>query len=199
MRKSIIIEKTLAVLALIAIGGCCAFVFAGCKSIEVERHADKVATWTDTNGVTKAVCDSKGKPVILDGGWSIDYFQHGNWQKFDMLTAQAGPGVSVTINKYESGMDSNLVALVSTSLDGLTKLTVAVGEAYVKIAGGGAQADTALKSASKIINYFRDKGGDVTKATVTSDEAAGTVKIDDGTTCISCDAGGNCSECSYMP
>lgn len=173
--------------------------FAGCKSIEVERHAQTVATYTDTNGVVKAVCDEKGRPVVLDGGWNVDYFQHWNWQKFDELSAKAGTGVALTINKYESGADSNLVALVSTSLDGLTKLTVAVGEAYVKIAGGGAQADTALKSASKIINYFREKGGDVNKATVTADEAAKTLKVDDGTTCISCDASGNCTDCSATP
>ena len=173
--------------------------FAGCKSIEVERHAQQVATYTDTNGVVKAVCDDAGKPVILDGGWCVDYFQHWNWQKFDELSATAGTGVSLTINKYESGADSNLVALVSTSLDGLTKLVVAVGEAYVKIAGGGAQADTALKTTSKIINYFRDKGGNVEKATVTTDETSGTLKIDDGTTCVSCDASGNCTECTKTP
>ena len=171
---------------------------AGCKSIEVERHAQQVATYTDTNGVVKAVCDNKGKPVLLDGGWSVDYFQHWNWQKFDELSATAGTGVSLTINKYESGADSNLVALVSTSLDGLTKLAVAVGEAYVKIAGG-AQADTALKTTNTIINYFRDKGGNVDKATVTTDETNGTLKIDDGTTCVSCDASGNCTECTKTP
>ena len=173
--------------------------FAGCKSIEVERHAQTVATYTDTNGVVKAVCDEKGRPVVLDGGWTVDYFQHWNWQKFDELSATAGTGVSLTINKYESGADTNLVALVSTSLDGLTKLAVAVGEAYVKIAGGGAQADTALKTTSKIINYFRDKGGNVEKATVTTDEASGTLKIDDGTTCVSCDSSGNCTECTQTP
>lgn len=172
---------------------------AGCKSIEVERHAQQVATYTDTNGVVKAVCDNAGKPVILDGGWCVDYLQHWNWQKFDELSATAGTGVSLTINKYESGADSNLVALVSTSLDGLTKLAVAVGEAYVKIAGGGAQADTVLKTTSKIINYFRDKGGNVEKATVTTDETSGTLKIDDGTTCVSCDASGNCTECTKTP
>lgn len=170
--------------------------FSGCKSIEVERHAQQVATYTDANGVVKAVCDQEGKPVVLDGGWSVDYFQHWTWQKFDELSATAGTGVSLTINKYESGADSNLVALVSTSLDGLTKLAVAVGEAYVKIAGGGAQADTALKYTAKIINYFRDKGGNVAKATVTTDEASGTLKISDGTICTSCTADGVCSDCT---
>ena len=174
----------------------CAAAMTGCKSIEVERNAQTVATYTDTNGVVKAVCDEAGKPVLLDGGWSVDYFQHWNWQKFDELSATAGTGVALTINKYESGADSNIVALVSASLDGLTKLAVAVGDAYVKIAGGGAQADTALSTTTKIINYFRDKGGNVEKATVTTDEAAKTLKVDDGTTCVQCDANGNCTECS---
>ena len=190
------IAKAISAFALLVTGGCCAFVFVGCKSIEVERHAQKVPTYTDTNGVVRAVCDAKGKPVILDGGWSVDYFQHWNWQKFDTLGATAGTGVSLTINKYESGADSNLVSLVSVSLDGLTKLAVAVGEAYVKIAGGGAQADTVTKTTAKIMNYFRDKGGDVTKATVTTDEDAKTVKVDDGSVCIQCDAAGNCTDCT---
>ena len=194
MKQKII--KAITAGALLALAGCNMLFFAGCKSIEVERNAQRVATYTDTNGVVKAVCDAKGKPVILDGGWSVDYFQHWNWQKFDTLGATAGTGVSLTINKYESGADSNLVSLVSVSLDGLTKLAVAVGEAYVKIAGGGAQADTVTKTSAKILNYFRDKGGDVNKASVTADEDAKTLKVDDGSVCISCDAEGNCSDCT---
>ena len=62
--------------------------------------------------------------------------------------------------------------------------------AYVTIAGGGAQADTTTAIVSKVIKYFTDKGGNVEKATVTTDEAAKTLKVDDGTTCISCDAAG---------
>ena len=173
----------------------CAAAMTGCKSIEVERNAQMVATYTDTNGVVKAVCDEAGKPVILDGGWSVDYFQHGNWQKFDELSAQAGPGVSLTINKYESGMDSNLVALVTASFDGGTKLVTAIGEAYVKIAGGGAQASTVLSSAQKIYEYFTSKGGDASKATV-STTADNKVQVTDGSTCVECDAAGNCTECS---
>lgn len=181
---------------MIVLAAFAAFVacFTGCKSIEVERHGQTVPTWTDTNGVVRAVCDAKGKPVILDGGWEVDFLQHWMWTKLDSLNATAGTGVSLQLNGYETAVDTNIVALVHASLDGLTKLTEAVGEAYVKIAGGGAQADTALKSASKIVNFFRDKGGDVAKATVTTE--GGNVKVDDGTTCIQCDAAGNCSECS---
>ena len=171
----------------------CAAALTGCKSIEVERHGQKLATVQDANGNYVAVTDKDGKPVVLDGGWEVDYFQHWNWQKFDEMHATAGAGVALDINKYEGGADaSNLVALVGTSLDGLTKLAVAVGEAYEKIAGGGAQASTALKTSASIINYFRDKGGDVNKATVTTDAAAKTIKVTDGATTIECDSAGNC-------
>ena len=53
------------ILILVALAA--ATMVTGCKSIEVERHAQQVATYTDTNGVVKAVCDNAGKPVILDG------------------------------------------------------------------------------------------------------------------------------------
>ena len=75
----------------------------------------------------------------------------------------------------------------------MTKLAVAVGDAYVKIAGGGAQAETAFNIAKKAVTAFSSGGGDVSKAAVTVDEAAKTVKVSDGTTCTTCDASGNCT------
>ena len=64
--------------------------------------------------------------------------------------------------------------------------------------GGGAQASTVLSSAQQIYEYFKSKGGDVEKATVstTSDNK---VQVTDGSTCVECDAAGNCTECSYKP
>ena len=167
----------------------------GCKSIEVTRHGPKLATVTDTNGVARVALDAKGSPILLDGGWRVDYFQHWTWQSFDSLLAKTAEA-ELAINNYRSGADTNLVALVGSSLDGLTRLTVAVGDAYTKIAGGGAQADTVLKTSSRVIDYFRAAGGDVSKATVTTDDAAKLLKVSDGSTCVSCDAAGNCSACS---
>ena len=83
-----------------------------------------------------------------------------------------------------------------TSLDGLTKLVATAADAYVKVAGGGAQADTAISVAQKVISYFSSKGGDVTKATVTTDTASNTVKVTDGETTVQCDAQGNCTDCT---
>lgn len=168
----------------------------GCKSVEVERRGQEVATVKDADGNHTVVYDKDGKAIILDKGWSVDYFQHWNWQEFDALSAKAGQA-ELSINNYKGGADAtNLTQLVHTSLDGLTKLAVAVGEAYEKIAGGGAQASTVLKTSKNILEYFTSKGGDATKANVSVDEAAKTLKVSDGTTCVSCDSAGNCSTCS---
>ena len=184
--------KKMMIIALAA----CAAAITGCKSIEVERHAASLATVQNADGTVSVVKDSAGNPVILDGGWEVDYFQHWNWQRFDSLAAKTKEA-ELTINNYEGGADAtNLTQLVHTSLDGLTKLAVAVGEAYEKIAGGGAQASTVLKTSKNILEYFTSKGGDATKANVTVDEAAKTLKVSDGSTCIQCDSAGNCTTCA---
>lgn len=178
---------------IFAVGVALIGICSGCKSVEVERNAQSLATIESADGTRTVVKDAAGNPVILDGGWTVDYFQHWNWQKFDSLKATAGAGVSLDINKYEGGADAtNLTQLVQTSLDSMTKLTVAVGEAYTKIAGG-AQADTVLDVAAKVANYFRNSGGDASKANVVTNADGKTLTVSDGTTSVSCDANGNCS------
>ena len=178
---------------LFAVGVALIGICSGCKSVEVERNAQSLATIESADGTRTVVKDAAGNPVILDGGWSVDYFQHWNWQKFDSLKATAGAGVSLDINNYEGGADAtNLTQLVQTSLDSMTKLTVAVGEAYTKIAGG-AQTATALDVAAKVANYFRNSGGDASKANVVTNADGKTLTVSDGTTSVSCDANGNCS------
>ena len=180
---------TITCLALLSV-----LLLPGCKSIEVDRHRQSLATVANADGTVSVVRDAQNNPVILDGGWEVDYFQHWNWQKFDSLHATAGQGVALDINNYASGADTNLTALVNTSLEGATKLISTAAEAYVKVAGGGAQADTAISVAQKIYEYFKSKGGDDTKATVSTDTAANTMKVSDGTTTVQCDAQGNVSE-----
>lgn len=179
-------------LMMIALAACAAAMMTGCKSIEVDRRGQALAT--DANGAV--VKTAAGEPLVLDMGWSVDYFQHWNWQEFDALSAKAGQA-ELAINNYRGGADAtNLTALVQASFAGGANLATAIGEAYVKIAGGGAQASTVLSSAQKVYEYFVGKGGDASKATVTVDEAAKTLKVDDGTTCVECDAAGNCSDCT---
>ena len=177
--------KKLMMVALAA----CAVAIVGCKSIEVDRRGQQLAT--DKNG--EVVKTAAGEPLVLDMGWNVDYFQHWNWQKFDAMKARAGEA-ELEINNYHSGADTNLSALVSASMGGLTQLIATAADAYVKVAGGGAQADTALNVAGKVISYFTSKGGDATKATVTTEGEK--VKVSDGTTCVECDKDGNCTECA---
>ena len=65
----------------------------GCKSIEVERHRQSLATVQNADGTVSVVRDAANNPVVLDGGWEVDYFQHWNWQRFDSLSAKAGKDV----------------------------------------------------------------------------------------------------------
>ena len=189
--KTVIKSFAIVLIASLMAGG-----ITGCKSIEVERRGQEVATVKNADGNYTPIYDKDGKAIILDKGWSVDYFQHWNWQEFDALAAKAGEA-ELSINNYKGGADAtNLTQLVHTSLDGLTKLAVAVGEAYEKIAGGGAQASTALKTSKSILEYFTSKGGNVHKATVTTDEANKTLTVSDGTTSVQCDSQGNCTTCT---
>ena len=162
---------------------------SGCKSIEVDRRGQMLATDKDGNVVKTA----SGEPLVLDMGWNVDYFQHWNWQKFDAMKARAGEA-ELEINNYQSGADTNLTALVSASFEGGVKLCNAIGEAYVKIAGGKAQADTVMDVAERVYGYFTDAGGQADKATVSSGD--GKLTVTDGTTCVTCDAAGNCATCT---
>lgn len=177
-------------------GLCAAYILCaalvGCKSIDVERHGQSLATFTDTNGVTRVALDAKGNPILLDGGWEVSYFQHWNWQRFDALAATAGPGVSLQLNGYESGADSNLVALVKTSFDGAALLAAKVGAAIAS-SGGSVAADSAKSMIGTLVSRYISRGGDVSKANVTCKD--GTCTITDGTICETCDTSGNCSSC----
>ena len=158
----------------------------GCKSIEVERRPATLATIQQTNGVITAAHDAKGNPIILDGGWAVDYFQHWNWQKFDALSATAGPGVTLNLNGYESGADSNLVSLVKVSLDGAALLAAKVGAA-IATSGGSVAADAAQSAIGAAVRKFMQRGGDAKNATVTCKD--GNCTISDGAvseTCTSC-------------
>ena len=174
-------NKLIMIVAVAVVAG-----VTGCKSIEVERKGAHVATYTDTNGVTRVVCDVKGNPVILDGGWVFDYFQHWNWQRFDSLAASAGPGVSVALNGYESGADSNLVSRVRTSFDGAALLAAKIGAA-IATSGGSVAADGAKSAISSLVKRYVANGGDVKAAKVTC--ANGSCTISDGSvteTCADC-------------
>lgn len=180
-------NKVMMILACTALIGGCMFVFGGCKRIEVEKNPSTIAV--DSKG--DVVRTAAGEPVVLDGGWSVDYFQHWNTQKFDTLEAKAGEA-TISINNYSSQADSNLVSLVDKSITGIGELATKVAAAYATIAGGGAQADTVASLAAKAVNLFTSNGGDTSKATVSC--ADGACTFTDGSTTVQCKDG----ECSLV-
>ena len=101
--------------------------------------------------------------------------------------------VKLEIDTYNRDLSTNAVAMTKEMFSGGAQLAIAIGDAYCKIAGGGAQADTVTKVVAKAYNLFKSSGGDDTKATVTTDPATGTLKVSDGTTCVTCDKSGNCT------
>jgi hypothetical protein len=173
------VTATVAAVWLIVGAAIAGALVGGCKSIEVNKRPQTALTWTDTNGVVRLVLDNANKPVILDGGWEVDYFQHWMWTKLDTLNATAGTGVTLSLNGYESGVDSNLVALVRTSFDGAALLAAKIGAA-IATSGGSAAAD----GVAALVKKFVASGGDVSKATVSC--ANGACTVTDGTVCESC-------------
>lgn len=168
----------------------------GCKSIEVEYRGKALATWTDTNGVVRAICDDLGKPIFFDKGWVVDYFQHGTFTKMDEMHAEAGVA-KLDLNGYQSGMDSNLVALVDVSLRGTAELAAKIGTAIATCGGSAAAeggASGIISLAKQAYNRFKKRGGDESKAVVTS-AADGTVTVSDGSVGVQC-ANGVCSDCA---
>jgi len=174
---------TLATLAILTVALCT----TGCKSVTVTRHPATLAKVATADGGEKVATDSKGAPIVLDGGWEVEYFQHWNWQKFDAMSATAGAGVSFSMNGYEGGADaSNLVNLVEVSFKGAAELAAKIGAA-IATSGGSIAAEGGAKAIASAISKFIRKGGDASKAAVTC--ADGNCTISDGTiteTCTDC-------------
>ena len=101
--------------------------------------------------------------------------------------------VTMSLGKYRRDLSTNSVVMVEKMFSGGAQLAIAIGDAYTKIAGGGAQADTIANLTAKAYNFFKSKGGNIDAAKVTVDETAKTFKIDDGATCVECSPDGSCT------
>ena len=104
--------------------------------------------------------------------------------------------VTMSLAKYRRDLSTNSVVMVEKMFSGGAQLALAIGDAYTKIAGGGAQADTIANLTAKAYNFFKSKGGDIDAAKVTLDSSGNKFKIDDGSTCVECSADGSCKECA---
>ena len=160
----------------------------GCKSIEVDNRGSEVAL----DGKGEVVRDTVGNPIIIYKGWNVYYFQHWNWQKFDKFDAlvKTNGTIKVGINGYASGADTNLNALVATSLNGVALITekvlAAVATQGCSVIGGA--GEMALKAC---IEKFKANGGDERNVQVSCKD--GSCTITDGKVTEVCE--NCCTDC----
>ena len=63
---------------------------------------------------------------------------------------------SINADGYSRDLSTNAVVMVKEMFAGGAQLAIAIGDAYTKIAGGGAQASTGLKTAKSVIEHRWD-------------------------------------------
>lgn len=176
-----------------------ASLFTGCQTrITAEKFPEQVLPIqkvVKVNGEDKVIVENY---QIASGGWYATarepLYSDRALEGLEIGVSTNGM-VFMKLGNYRSNLSTNAVAMVDGMFKNGANLALAIGEAYTKIAGGGAQAATVMDVAAKCINFFADKGGDVTKAKVVADEAAKKLTISDGTTCVECNEAGVCTEC----
>ena len=192
-----VISKVISSLALAATSGCIALVFCGCQTaVEWEKRPETavpIQKVVEVNGVQQlATVDY----LVLGGGFLVT-LRSPLWAdealKGFIAETFTNGSFRVAIDAYNRDLSTNAVVLTKTIFDGSANLALAVAKAYATIStGGSADATTAL--VSKVVAYFKSKGGDASKSTVTSDGQK--ITVTDGTTSIQCDADGNCTPCA---
>ena len=189
--------RVISFLALLAIGGCTAFVFCGCHArVTWTKHPETAMPIQDVrtvNGVDQVITTGY---QMAGGGFEVTarspLFAKEHLNGFKAETYTNGT-FSASFGAYERDLSTNAIVMVRTVFDGSANLASAVAKAYATIATGGS-ADAAGAIVSKVVNYFKGKGGDASKSTVTAE--GDKLTVTDGTTCISCDASGNCTDCT---
>lgn len=192
--------KSFAALALITLAGCVALVFIGCQTrLTAEKFpevAHPIQAKIATNGVDAVITTGY---MVTSGGWCATA-RSPLWADEVMkgldLGVMTNGTVYLKLDSYNRDLSTNAVVMTKTIFDGSANLAAAVAKAYAAIStGGGSEAASSV--VSKVVNYFKAKGGDPSKSTVTAENDKLTVT--DGVTCISCDSAGNCSDCSHAP
>ena len=172
----------------------------GCQTtITAEKHPEQVILIQEkvtVNGTEQIITkDAK----IASGGWYATarspLYADEALEGLEIGVHTNG-SVTMSLARYRRDLSTNSVVMVEKMFSGGAQLAIAIGDAYTKIAGGGAQADTVANLTAKAYNFFKSKGGNIDAAKVTVDETAKTFKIDDGSTCVECSADGSCTECS---
>lgn len=172
-----------------------AAILTGCQTrVMAEKHPEQVLPITEkvtVNGEDQLITTHY---QIASGGWYATarspIYAAEALEGLD-LGVHTNGSVTLSLGKYNRDLSTNSVVMVKEMFSGGAQLAIAIGDAYTKIAGGGAQAATLTSVVAKAYSLFTSSGGDASKATVTT--VGDTLKVSDGTTCVTCDKAGNCT------
>ena len=175
----------------------CVLIVSGCQTrVTWEKNPETalpIQSVVAVNGVEQLATTGY---QMAGGGWLVTA-RSPLWAKeqFSGFNVSVGTNgqFTVSLNSYDRDLSTNAVVMTKTIFDGSANLALAVAKAYATIQTGGA-TDASGAIVSKVVSFFKSKGGDASKSTVSSD--GNIIKVTDGSTCISCDAAGNCSSCS---
>lgn len=182
---------------IVALIGMAVVMCAGCQTrITAEKFAEvahPIQAVVQTNGVDVVITTGY---MVTSGGWYATA-RSPLYAKEELRGLNIGVStngtVSLALDSYERDLSTNAVVMVKTIFDGSANLALAVAKAYAAIQTAGAtEASSAL--VTKVVNYFKSKGGDASKSTVTAE--GDKITVTDGSTCIQCDAQGNCADCT---
>lgn len=167
----------------------------GCQTrITATKHAEAVhpiQKVVQVNGQDQVIVE---RYEISSGGWEATarsplYAQEAlNGLEIGVETNGT---VKLSLGTYNRDLSPQAVTMVKEMFAGGANLAIAIGDAYTKIAGGGAQADTLMTMINKAYKAFTSGGGDASKAKVTINGE--TFDITDGSVCTTCTPDGNCT------
>lgn len=181
--KKFMLITTLAV----ALTGCQTRITAT-KNAEVAHPVQKVV---QVNGQDQIIIDHY---QVTSGGWEATA-RSPLYAKEELKGLEIGVETNGTVHlslgSYDRDLSTNAVVMVDNMFKGGANLALAIGDAYVKIAGGGAQAEVVTSIVKKIYTAFAGGGGDASKATVTTE--GDKLTISDGSVCTTCTPDGVCT------
>lgn len=158
------------------------------KNPEVAHPIEKVV---QVNGEDRVIVDHY---QVTSGGWEATarspLYATEALDGLD-LGVETNGTVYLKLGSYNRDLSTNSVTMVREMFSGGAQLVTAIGDAYVKIAGGGAQADTVLSVARKAYTAFTSGGGDPAKASVSTD--GDKLTVSDGSVCTTCTDDGTCT------
>lgn len=183
MRKTIVIEKALCVAALLAVAGCCAFIFCGCTSTTAEWGGESVVYGLDG----APLVDKDGNVQKVKNPVKLSSWRH--WIKTLFTAAKLTvkkDEIDLAMDGYKAEPSEELNKVIETSFKGASELAAKIGAA-IATSGGSVAGEAGFALLKKAITNYVTKGGDTSKATINCE--GGNCTITDGTvteTCTNC-------------